>query len=154
MRYLRMLSNSLVAAMLGTAYVLALVLHLNPALPLDPAHLGALSATVGLYYVFHLTVVGYVLLVLRQLFAREVFSPAWVSVDVLGWMSALAAVAGSVLMRRNLWTFAIVLDGATAERWTAVRSRSRWQPGCARCWRSCGGGCRMPVAPGRSCSSW
>lgn len=110
-----MLSNSLVAALLGTAYVLTLVLHLNPALPLEPAGLGSLAATVGLYYAFHLTVIGYVLLVLRQLFAREVFSPAWVSVDVLGWMSALAATAGAVLMWRNLWTFAIVLDGATAE---------------------------------------
>ena len=113
MRYLRMLSNSLVAAMLGTAYVLTLVLHLNPALPLDPAHVRSLVASVGLYYVFHLSVIGYVLLVLRQLLAREVFSPAWVSVDVLGWMSALAAAGGAVLMWRNLWTFALVLDGAT-----------------------------------------
>ena len=115
MRYLRMLSNSLAAAMLGTAYVLTLVLHLNPALPLEPARLRSLVATVGLYYAFHLTVIGYVLLVLRQLFAREVFSPAWVSVDVLGWMCALTAAAGAVLMWRNLWTFALVLDGATAE---------------------------------------
>jgi len=110
-----MLSNSLAAAMLGTAYVLTLVLHLNPALPLEPARLRSLVATVGLYYAFHLTVIGYVLLVLRQLFAREVFSPAWVSVDVLGWMCALTAAAGAVLMWRNLWTFALVLDGATAE---------------------------------------
>jgi predicted AlkP superfamily phosphohydrolase/phosphomutase len=115
MRYLRMLSNSLAAALLGTAYVLTLVLHLNPALPLDVAHLGPLVATVGLYYAFHLTVIAYVLLVLRQLFAREVFSPAWVSVDVLGWMSALTAAAGAVLMWRNLWTFSLVLDRATTE---------------------------------------
>jgi len=109
-----MLSNAVVAAGLGTAYVLVLVLHLNPALPLEPGPLGSLAATVGLYYGLHLTVIGYVLLVLRQLFAREVFSPAWVSVDVLGWMSALAAAAGAVLMWRNLWTFVIVLDDATA----------------------------------------
>jgi predicted AlkP superfamily phosphohydrolase/phosphomutase len=110
MRYLRMLSNSMAAAALATSYVIALVLHLNPNLPLHPARLFPLVSTVGLYYVIHLTVVSYVLLVLRQLFAREVFSPAWISVDVLTWLSAMAAAAGGVLMWRNLMTFSFVLD--------------------------------------------
>ena len=105
MRYLRMLSNSMAAAALATSYVIALVLHLNPNLPLHPSRLFPLVSTVGLYYVVHLTVVSYVLLVLRQLFAREVFSPAWISVDVLTWLSAMAAAAGAVLMWRNLVTF-------------------------------------------------
>src|SRR5258706_296715 len=39
MRYLRMLCNSMAAAALGTAYVIALVLHLNPNLPLHPTRL-------------------------------------------------------------------------------------------------------------------
>ena len=115
MRYLRMLSNSAAAAALATSYVLALVLHLNPNLPLHPARLAPLVATVGLYYAAHLTVIAYVLLVLRQLLAREVFSPAWLSVDVLTWMSALAAAAGATLMWRNRQTFALVLDEATAD---------------------------------------
>src|SRR5258708_18556668 len=114
MRYLRMLSNSMAAAALATSYVIALVLHLNPNLPLHPSRLAPLLATVGLYYVVHLTVICYVLLVVRQLLAREVFSPAWLSVDVLTWLSAMAAAAGAALMWRNLVAFSLVLDTATA----------------------------------------
>ena len=114
MRYLRMLSNSAAAACVATAYVLVLVLDLNPALPSDPAHLASLVSTVGLFYALHLTAICYVLLVLRQLLAREVFSPAWISVGVLAWLSAAASFGGATLMWRNLATFALVLDEATA----------------------------------------
>jgi len=113
MRYLRMLSNSIAAAALGTSYVIALVLHLNPDLPLEPSRLAPLVATVGLYYAVHLTAIFYVLLVVRQLLADEVFSPAWISVDVLTWLGAIAAGAGAVLMWRNLATFSLVLDETT-----------------------------------------
>ena len=114
MRYLRMLSNSMAAAALATSYVIALVLHLNPNLPLHPSGLVPLLATVGLYYVVHLTVICYILLVVRQLVARDVFSPAWLSVDALTWLSALAAAAGATLMWRNLVTFSLVLDAGTS----------------------------------------
>jgi predicted AlkP superfamily phosphohydrolase/phosphomutase len=109
-----MLSNSIAAAALATAYVTALVLHLNVSLPLHPARFAPLLATVGLYYLAHLTVIFYVLLVVRQLLAAEVFSPAWLSVDVLTWLSALAAAVGAGLMWRNLVAFSPVLDRATA----------------------------------------
>ena len=49
-----MLSNSLVAGVLATCYVLALVLQLNPTLPLHPARLVPLAATIGLFYAVHL----------------------------------------------------------------------------------------------------
>src|SRR5439155_11885461 len=114
MRYLRMLSNSVAAACVATAYVLILVVLLNPALSLHPVALAPLATTVGLFYVFNLTMIGYILLVLGQLLAREVFSPAWISVGVLVWLSAMAAAAGATLMWRNLVTFALVLDEATA----------------------------------------
>jgi predicted AlkP superfamily phosphohydrolase/phosphomutase len=110
-----MFSNSMAAAAIATAYVIVLVLDLNPALPLHPVRLAPLVATVGLFYAVHLTVIFYILLVLRQLLAREVFSPAWVSVGVLVWLIAMAAAAGALLMWRNLWTFALVLDTATAD---------------------------------------
>ena len=109
-----MLSNSMAAAALATSYVIALVLHLNPNLPLHPVRFAPLIATVGLYYAVHLTVICYILLVLRQLLAREVFSPAWISVDVLTWLGALAAAGGALLMWRNLVTFSLVLEPATA----------------------------------------
>ena len=119
MRYLRMLSNSMAAAALATSYVIALVLHLNPNLPLHPLRLAPLLATVGLYYAVHLTVIFYILLVVRQLFAREVFSPAWISVDVLTWLAAAAAAAGATLMWRNVETFSLVLDPQTTSALTA-----------------------------------
>jgi len=108
-----MFSNSVAAACVATAYVLVLVLNLNPSLPLDAAHLGSLISTVGLFYAVHLTVICYILLVLRQILARELFSPAWVSVGVLVWLTAASAFAGAALMLRNLVTFALVLDEAT-----------------------------------------
>ena len=114
MRYLRMLSNSMAAAVLATAYVLALVLELNPALPLHPLRLVRLVATVGVFYGFHLTVIFYVLLVLRQLLAREVFSPAWISIGVLTWLTAISASAAAVLMWRNVAASSLVLDPTTA----------------------------------------
>ena len=123
MRYLRMLSNSVAAACVGTSYVIVLFLNLNPALPLDPAHLVSVVKTVGLFYAVHLIVICYVFLVLRQLLAHEVFSPAWISVGVLVWLTAALSTAGAALMWRNLVTFSLVLDESTAaalERSTIV----------------------------------
>lgn len=109
-----MLSNSILAAVLATCYVLVLVLQLNPGLPLDPAKLEPLARTIGLYYAVHLTAIFYVLLVVRQLLARELFSPAWTSVGVISWLGAAASAAGAVLMWANLQTFALVLEPQTA----------------------------------------
>ena len=105
-----MLSNSIVAAMLATSYVLVLVLQLNPRVTLDPGDLLPIAATIGLFYTVHLTAIFYVILVLRQLLARELFSPAWISVAVLSWFGAAAAAAGALLMWANLRTFTLVLE--------------------------------------------
>jgi predicted AlkP superfamily phosphohydrolase/phosphomutase len=104
-----MLSNSLAAALLGASYVTVLVLQLNPTMPLYPPRLAPLALTVGLFYAAHLTVIFYVWLVVRQVFARELFSPAWTSVAVLSWLGAAAAAAGAALMWANLRTFTLVL---------------------------------------------
>ena len=111
-----MLSNSVVAAMLASGYVLTLVLQLNPTLPLHPIRLIPIASTVGVFYALHLTVIFYVVLVARQLLAREVFSPAWTSVGVLTWLAAVAALAGAILMWANLHTFALVLEPSTARQ--------------------------------------
>jgi predicted AlkP superfamily phosphohydrolase/phosphomutase len=105
-----MLSNSVAAALLATSYLLVLVLQLNPSLPLTAGKLLPVAATIGLFYVVHLTVIFYVMLVLRQLFARELFSPAWLSVSVLAWFGAAAAAAGSLVMWANLRSFTLVLE--------------------------------------------
>jgi predicted AlkP superfamily phosphohydrolase/phosphomutase len=113
-----MLSNSLVAALVASAYVLTLVLQLNPALPLGPSRLVPIATTVGLFYALHLTVFFYLVLVLRQLFARELFSPAWVSVGVLTWLGAATAMAGAALMWANLQAFELVLEASTVRQIT------------------------------------
>ena len=110
MRYLRMLSNSVIAAALASAYVLTLVLALNPSVPLTPQGVIPLVSTVGLYYTLNLTVLAYIVLVFWQLLSHELFSPAWISVGVLVWLGAFAAAVGSALMWRNVTTFALVLD--------------------------------------------
>src|SRR5207248_3117509 len=101
-RYLRMLSNSIAAGSRATTYVLTVVLQLNPTLPLSPVRLAPLATTMGLFYAAHFTVVCYVLLVIRQLLAREVFSPAWLSLSVQFWLGALAAAVGAASMWTNL----------------------------------------------------
>jgi predicted AlkP superfamily phosphohydrolase/phosphomutase len=113
-----MLSNSLVAGALAACYVLVLVLQLNPTLPLNPVRLVGFAATFGLFYTVHLTTIFYVVLVVRQLLARELFSPAWISVGVLLWLGAGAAAAGSALMWANRHTFAIVLEPEIARELT------------------------------------
>jgi predicted AlkP superfamily phosphohydrolase/phosphomutase len=110
-----MLSNSMTAACVATAYVLALVLHLNPTVPLYPTQIVPLVETVGLYYAVHLAVACYILLVLRQLLGRELFSPAWISVGALVWLTAISSAAAAALMWANVRTFGRVLDAATAD---------------------------------------
>jgi len=109
-----MLSNSIVAGLLASCYVLVLVLQLNPRLPINPADLVPIAGTIGLYYTVHLTVIFYVLLVLRQLLARELFSPAWISVAVLAWLATAAAGIGAGLMWANLKTFGQVIEPQAA----------------------------------------
>src|SRR2546428_7820879 len=106
MRYLRMLSNSVVAGVLASCYVLVLILQLNPRLPINPRQLAPIAGTIGLYYAVHLTAVFYVMLVLRQLFARELFSPAWLSVGVLSWLGAGAGGTRAARRGGNPNTFA------------------------------------------------
>lgn len=104
-----MLSNSLAAGALATCYVLLVAWQLNPELRLDPADLLPLARTIGPYYALHLTTLCYALLVGRQLLARQLFSPAWMSVGVQSWLGVLTAAAGAALTWANLRTFALVL---------------------------------------------
>jgi predicted AlkP superfamily phosphohydrolase/phosphomutase len=104
-----MLSNAVAAAALATCYVLVLVLQLNPGLPLSPGKLLPIAGTIGLFYLVHLTAIFYAILVVGRLLSRE-FSPAWVSLGVVSWLSAAAAAAGALLMWSNLRTFARVLE--------------------------------------------
>src|SRR5215831_12017369 len=79
------------AALLGAGYVFAVVLQLNPALSLDPLALAPIALTVTLFYATNLTALFFACLVLRDLFAREPFSPSWLSVTALSRLGAAAA---------------------------------------------------------------
>jgi hypothetical protein len=114
-----MLSNAIVASALATCYVLLVVLQLNPTLPLHPVRLVPLALTIGPFYLLHLTVIAYALLVLAPLFSGERFSPGWLSVRTLSWLGAFAAAAGAALMWANVDTFALVLEPETARAMTS-----------------------------------
>ena len=89
MRFLWTLSNSIVAGALGALYVIVLVLLLNPAISLGATSLLRLVLSVGAFYAVHLMAIVYALLAFRQLFGRETFSSAWVSLSVLVLLALL-----------------------------------------------------------------
>ena len=91
MRYLRMLSNSVIAAGVASGYLTTLVLQLNPSISIDPATLLPLATVLGVAYGANLTVLFYALIVLRQILAVEVLSPGWLSVRLLSWLCTIAA---------------------------------------------------------------
>lgn len=113
MRYLRMLSNAVIAGSLAAGYLTALVLQLNPSVPLDPATLAPLALVLAVAYGANLTVFFYALIVLRQILAVEVLSPGWLSVRLLSWLCTLSAAGGAGLMWLNLRSFGPVLDAET-----------------------------------------
>jgi hypothetical protein len=116
MRYLRMLSNSVIAAGVASGYLTALVLQLNPTIEIGPATLLPLAVVLGVAYGANLTVAFYALIVLRQILAVEVLSPGWLSVRLLSWLCTIAAGAGATLMWLNLLGFGDVLDPVTRDR--------------------------------------
>jgi predicted AlkP superfamily phosphohydrolase/phosphomutase len=111
-----MLSNSVIAAGVASGYLTALVLQLNPSIPIDPATLLPLALVFGVAYGANLTVAFYALIVMRQILAVEVLSPGWLSVRLLSWLCTIAAGAGSLLMWLNLRGFGDVLDPITRDR--------------------------------------
>lgn len=116
MRYLRMLSNSLIAAAVASGYLTTLVLQLNPSIEIGPATLLPLALVLGVAYGANLTVAFYALIVFRQILEVEVLSPGWLSVRLLSWLCTIAAGGGSLLMWLNLRGFGDVLDPITRDR--------------------------------------
>ena len=74
MRFLRMLTNSLMAGALGAAYLTVLVLQLNPHIPVLSATTWRWFATLSLLYGVHLAVTFYVVIVVREFFMLRVLS--------------------------------------------------------------------------------
>src|SRR5688572_27233490 len=116
MRYLRMLSNSVIAAGVASGYLTTLFLHLNPAVSIEPVTLIPLATVLAVAYGANLTVLFYALIVMRQILEVEVLSPGWLSVRLLSWLCTIAAAAGASLMWLNLLGFGDVLDRETRDR--------------------------------------
>jgi predicted AlkP superfamily phosphohydrolase/phosphomutase len=119
MRFLRMLTNSLLAGALGAAYLTVLVLQLNPEIPLVSDTTWRWFATLGLLYGVHLAVSFYVVMMVREFFALEILSPGWASVRVLAWMAAAAAAFAATLMWLNVRGFGPALTEVAVRRMTA-----------------------------------
>jgi hypothetical protein len=116
MRYLRMLTNSVLAAALGAAYLTVLLLQLNPQVSLVSPSVAHWFVRMLLFYGVNLTVLFYAFFVLREVLAMRPLGPGWISVRLLAWMMALIAGAASFLMWRNVRGFELALDADTARR--------------------------------------
>lgn len=119
MRFLRMLTNSLLAGAFGSAYLTIIVLQVNPDVPLLSATPWWWLLTLGMLYGVHFAVAFYVLLVAREFFTMDVLSPGWVSVRLLAWLGAVLSAVAAVLMWFNVRGFGAVLGELAAWRMTA-----------------------------------
>ncbi len=119
MRFLRMLTNSLLAGALGAAFLTIIVLQLNPNVPLVSGTTWRLFVTLALFYGVHLAVLFYLLMVGGEFIGVYALSPGWVSVRVLAWLAAASAAGAAVLMWLNVSGFSVALDETAARRMTA-----------------------------------
>ncbi len=116
MRFLRMLTNSLLAGALGAAFLTVIVLQLNPHVPLASETTWRLLASLVMFYGVHLAVLFYVLMVVRELVTMNPLSPGWVSVRVLAWLAAATAAVAGVMMWLNVQGFLPAMDEAAVAR--------------------------------------
>ena len=119
MRFLRMLTNSLLAGALGAAFLTIIVLQLNPDVPLLSGTTWRLFLALASFYGVHLAVLFYVLMVGREFIGLDPLSPGWVSVRVLAWLTAVASAVASLLMWLNVAGFSTALDETAVRRMTA-----------------------------------
>jgi len=119
MRFLRMLTNSLLAGALGAAFLTIIVLQLNPGVPLASSTTWRLFLTLGLFYGVHLSVVFYLLMVAREFVGFAPMSPGWVSVRILAWLAAASSAVASTLMWLNVNGLSATLGEIAARRMTA-----------------------------------
>ena len=119
MRFLRMLTNSLLAGAFGAAYLTIIVLQLNPDVPLLSATPWWWFLTLGMLYGVHFAVAFYVIIVAREFFAMDPLSPGWVSVRLLAWLGAVLSAGAAALMWLNVRGFEAALGDVASWRMTA-----------------------------------
>ncbi len=119
MRFLRMLTNALLAGALGGSYLTVLVLQLNPHVPLLSETTLRWFATLGLFYGVQFAVLFYLLMVARDFFTLDTLSPGWASVRVLAWLAAALSAGTAILMWLNVSGFELALGESAHRRMTA-----------------------------------
>lgn len=119
MRFLRMLTNSLLAGALGAAYLTIVVLQLNPEVPLASSTTWAWFVTFLALYGVHFAVVFYLAIVAREFITMDVLSPGWISVRLLAWLGALLAAGAATLMWLNVRGLSTALNELAQWRMTA-----------------------------------
>jgi hypothetical protein len=117
MRYLRMLTNSVIGGLAFALYLTILVLQINPRYPLMSTP--GLSTTLVLSYGFHTATVFYALIVLRQVLATEVISPGWISFRFLVWLCSASAGVATLLTWANLRGLSPFMEPEAVTRMTA-----------------------------------
>lgn len=116
MRLIRMFTNAALVGLLGAAYVTALVLQLNPQIPLvSPTTVHWFVAALSVHGLL-LTVAVWLALIIRDAFTGNPIKPAWLSVRVLAWTSAVTAGAAAAISWGNLSGLRWVLDDTAAGR--------------------------------------
>jgi len=111
-----MLTNSIVGGLLVGAYVTVLVLQLNPSVQLNSFSVIPLVLTPWTFYALCGTLFFYGLIVLRQLLAVEVRSPAWISLRLLAVLGTVAVWLSAIVTWLNLRGFRPVLSPDAANR--------------------------------------
>ena len=118
MRFLRMLTNSMIAGALGAAYLSIVVLQLNPDVPLISATPLWWFVTLAITYGVLLALTCYAAIVAREFFAMGALSPGWVSVRVLAWLAAVLSAGAAALMWFNVRGFETTLGEPATRRMT------------------------------------
>ena len=132
-----MLSNSVIAAGLASAYLTVLFLQVNPSVPIDAGTIVPLALTVMAAYGASVTAAFFLLIVFRQILTVQVLSPGWLSVRVLSWLCAITATGAAAIMWLNLNGFGPVLDTSTTARMSCACTTSPPRGTSSPCGRRC-----------------
>lgn len=116
MRYLRLFTNAVAGGVLLSLYVFVLLLQLNPHLSLLSGDTARWAAAILAFYAPYLTVILFVLLLVRDAVSARPLYSAWLSVRILAWMGAVAAGGAAAVTWANLTAFKSLLTPTAAER--------------------------------------
>lgn len=118
-RYLRLLSNAIVAGLVGAAYITVLVLQLNPHLPLVSRVVVEWYAAIAVLYGVHVAIACYLVMMALEVVGFPVSAPAWISVRLQAWMCGICCAAAAVLMWLNLRAFSVTIGEEASRRMAA-----------------------------------